>query len=106
MRFGRTSKAIGVAAVAALALSACASAGGNSSDTESAGGSQTGGSISVAETNAFSSFNSDSAKGNVDINGKIAYMTRGGFYHIDNELNVVGTRNSGLMKRSPTTRSW
>lgn len=99
MRFGRTSKAIGVVAVAALALSACASAGGNSSDTESAGGSQAGGSISVAETNAFSSFNSDSAKGNVDINGKIAYMTRGGFYHIDNELNVVRNKEFGTYEK-------
>ncbi|NKX53733.1 ABC transporter family substrate-binding protein [Arthrobacter mobilis] len=99
MRFGRTSKAIGVAAAAVLALSACATAGGGSEETGTAGGSQAGGSISVAETNAFSSFNSESAQGNVDINGKIAYMTRGGFYHIDNELNVVRNEEFGTYEK-------
>ncbi|EMY35495.1 extracellular solute-binding protein [Arthrobacter crystallopoietes BAB-32] len=97
MRFGRYSKAIGVAAVAALALSACASAGGGAESTGEA--NATGGTISVAEVNAFSSFNSDTAAGNVDINGKIAYMTRGGFYHIDNELNVVRNEEFGTYEK-------
>jgi peptide/nickel transport system substrate-binding protein len=101
MRFGRTSKAIGVAAVAALALSACATSGGGNSpegsgDSTAAG---TGGSISVAETNAFSSFNSDSATGNVDINGKIAYMTHGGFYYVDNQLKVVRNEEFGTYEK-------
>jgi peptide/nickel transport system substrate-binding protein len=97
MRFGRYSKAIGVAAVAALALSACASAGGGAESTGEA--SATGGTISVAEVNAFSSFNSDTAAGNVDVNGKVAYMTRGGFYHIDNELNVVRNEEFGTYEK-------
>jgi peptide/nickel transport system substrate-binding protein len=97
MRFGRYSKAIGVAAVAALALSACASAGGGAESTGEA--SATGGTISVAEVNAFSSFNSDTAAGNVDVNGKVAYMTRGGFYHIDNELNVVRNEEFGKYEK-------
>ncbi|QTG80733.1 ABC transporter family substrate-binding protein [Arthrobacter crystallopoietes] len=100
MRFGRTSKAIGVAAVAAMALSACASTGGGNTASEGAGDTAAaGGTISVAETNAFSSFNSDTAAGNVDINGKIAYMTRGGFYHIDSELNVVRNEEFGTYEK-------
>ena len=101
MRFGRTSKAIGVAAVAALALSACATSGGGNSpegtgDSTAAGA---GGSISVAEVNAFSSFNSDTAVGNVDINSKISYLTHADFNYIDNELNVVKNEEFGTYEK-------
>ncbi|MBF4993780.1 ABC transporter family substrate-binding protein [Arthrobacter gandavensis] len=98
MRFARISKAVGVAAVAALALSACAAnqgtTDGGSTDSES-----TGGSVRVVEVNAFSSFNSATANGNVDINGKIAYATHSGFNYITDELKVEPLEDFGTYEK-------
>ena len=98
MRFGRTSKAVGVAAVAALALSACAANTGNETTDDSPESEATGGNIRVVEVNAFSSFNSNSSTGNVDINGKIAYATHSGFVYINNDLEVVENEDFGTME--------
>ncbi|OUM41406.1 ABC transporter family substrate-binding protein [Arthrobacter agilis] len=98
MRFGRTSKALGVAAVAALALSACAANTGTETPEESTEGEATGGNIRVVEVNAFSSFNSNSSEGNVDINGKIAYATHSGFNYINNDLEVVANEDFGTIE--------
>lgn len=99
MRFGRTSKAVGVAAIAALALSACAStdSGDGNSDPDASGdtGASSGGVVSVAEVNPFTSFNSDSATGNVDINGKVSYLTKSGFNYINDQLEVVPREEFG-----------
>ncbi|WP_026550610.1 ABC transporter family substrate-binding protein [Arthrobacter sp. Br18] len=94
MRFGRTSKAVGVAAVAALALSACTANTGTETP-ESADAEATGGEVRVVEVNAFSSFNSGTSEGNVDINGKIAYATHSGFNYINNDLEVVPNEDFG-----------
>lgn len=99
MRFGRISKAVGVAAVAALALSACASTSNTPSSSSSAAGAKQGGSATVVEVNAFNSFNSNTAKGNVDINSKIAYATHSGFNYIDNNLNVVKNEKFGKYEK-------
>jgi peptide/nickel transport system substrate-binding protein len=98
MRFVRTSKAVGVAAVAALALSACAANTGTETPEESTEGEATGGNIRVVEVNGFSSFNSNSSEGNVDINGRIAYATHSGFVYINNELEVVENEDFGTME--------
>lgn len=98
MRFGRTSKALGVAAVAALALSACAANTGTETPAESASGEATGGNIRVVEVNAFSSFNASSSEGNVDINSKIAYATHSGFNYINNDLEVVANEDFGTIE--------
>ncbi len=100
MRFGRTSKAVGVAAVAALALGACASTegGGEAEDTGGDGGGSTqaaGGVVSVAEVNPFTSFNPHTAAGNVDINNKVSYLTGSGFYYVNNEPEVVRQEDFG-----------
>ena len=75
MRFGRISKAVGVAAAAALALSACSGTSGGTTPTTGAAGGQQGGSAAVAETNGFSSFNPVTADGNSDVNGHVGYAT-------------------------------
>ncbi|WP_026531749.1 ABC transporter family substrate-binding protein [Arthrobacter sp. H41] len=97
MRFGRTSKAVGVAAVAALALSACAANTGTET-TEGDEAEATGGEVRVVEVNAFSSFNSGTAEGNVDINGNIAYLTHSGFNYINNDLEVVPNEDFGTLE--------
>src|SRR5688500_997486 len=97
MRFDRGTKALGLAAASALALSACASVGGSSGgdeETGGAGGEGSGGVITVAETNNFTSVNSATTEHNKDINGKINYMIREGFTFVDSELNVV--KNEGF----------
>ncbi|MCC3281085.1 MULTISPECIES: ABC transporter family substrate-binding protein [Arthrobacter] len=98
MRFGRISKAVGVAAVAALALSACAANQGTT-DEGSTDSESTGGSVRVVEVNAFSSFNSNTANGNVDINGKIAYATHSGFNYITDELKVEPLEDFGTYEK-------
>lgn len=95
MRFGRTSKAVGVAAIAALALSACAESGGGEDPGTEGGGEASGGAITVAEVNPFSSFNSDTAVGNVDINNKVALLTTNDFYYINDQLEVVRNEEFG-----------
>ncbi|MBD8044097.1 ABC transporter family substrate-binding protein [Arthrobacter sp. Sa2BUA2] len=98
MRFGRISKAVGVAAAAALALSACAANQGTT-DNGSTDSESTGGSVRVVEVNAFSSFNSQTANGNVDVNGKIAYATHSGFNYITDELEVVPLEEFGSYEK-------
>ncbi|AOT01978.1 ABC transporter family substrate-binding protein [Arthrobacter sp. U41] len=100
MRFGRISKAVGVAAAAALALSACAGNSGGSTPTTAAAASKSGGSATVVEVNAFNTFNPNTADGNTDINSKISYATHSGFFYIDNKLNVVRNEKFGKMEKT------
>ena len=100
MRFGRISKAVGVAAAAALALSACAGNSGGSTPSSSAAAGKTGGSATVVEVNAFNTFNPNTADGNTDINSKVSYATHSGFYYIDNKLNVVRNEKFGKMEKT------
>lgn len=96
MRFTRISKAVAIGATAALALSACAaSTGSKDSSSGGAEGEGNGGEIRVVEVNAFSSFNDNTAKGNVDINSKIAYTTQSQFNYIDNDLKVQKNEKFG-----------
>lgn len=95
MRFSRISKALGVAAVSALALSACASTDNGSGDGDS--GSTK--SISVAELNTFSSLNTGSSSGNTDINNKIATATHNGFYSITDQLEVKHNDDFGSFEK-------
>lgn len=100
MRLGRISKAVGVAAAAALALSACAGNSGGTTPTTAAAASKTGGSATVVEVNAFNTFNPNTADGNTDINSKISYATHSGFFYIDNKLNVVRNDKFGKMEKT------
>lgn len=100
MRFGRISKAVGVAAAAALALSACAGNSGGSTPSSSSAAGKTGGSATVVEVNAFNTFNPNTADGNTDINSKVSYATHSGFYYIDNKLNVVRNEKFGKMEKT------
>ncbi|WP_028279064.1 ABC transporter family substrate-binding protein [Arthrobacter sp. H5] len=107
MRFARTSKVVGVAAVAALALGACAGPDTGGEDTDSSDPAQaTGGTVTVAETNSFTSFNQNSATGNVDINGKVSTATQSGFNYIDNSPEIVPNEDFGtyeVLSEDPLT---
>lgn len=97
MRFGRISKAVGIAAVTALALSACA--GTTQGTTTTSGTAKEGGSVAVAETNGFSSFNPGTADGNSDVNGHIGYATHSSFIYIDDKLNIVRNEKFGKYEK-------
>ncbi|MFW0170167.1 ABC transporter substrate-binding protein [Rothia sp. P4278] len=85
MRTTRISSALGLSAVAALALSACA---GSSNTAGGGSGSSGDKSVSIAITNVFSSLNIGTATGNTDTNAIVATMTNTGFYTITDELKV------------------
>jgi len=94
----------GVAALAAtaLVLTACSNAPGDSDDDASAAPSAseaatTGGTLTVAETNQFFSFNPNTSNGNTDINSKIVtYPTRSWFNYVDGASFAAG--NAGIAK--------
>ncbi|MDQ4501986.1 ABC transporter family substrate-binding protein [Sinomonas sp. ASV322] len=100
MRFGRISKAIGLAAAAAFALSACATQGGAPAASSSGAAAKQGGTATVVEVNAFNTFNPETADGNTDINSKISLATHWGFYYVDNQLKVVHNDKFGKYEKT------
>jgi len=99
----------GAAAVAALALVLTACANTPQGESTPTGGSETtggetatdggeatgGGTITVAETNAFTAFNSDTSDTNLDINGKIASATHGGFWYLNPDMEIIHDEDFG-----------
>jgi peptide/nickel transport system substrate-binding protein len=90
---------ITAAATAALVLSGCSGGGGGGSTPVVAGEAKRGGSVTVAEVNAFSSFNPYSADGNTDINSKIGSITHSGFYYLDDASKVVRNEKFGRIEK-------
>jgi peptide/nickel transport system substrate-binding protein len=93
--------AAGAAAIAAaaLVLTACSNAPGKSesSSAPSSSAAATGGTITVAETNAFTTFNPNTSNGNTDINAKVVtYPTRAWFNYLDGpKLTLVKDESFG-----------
>ncbi|WP_026531353.1 ABC transporter family substrate-binding protein [Haematomicrobium sanguinis] len=101
MRSRRISKVAAIAAIAGLALSACAANTGTTQESGGTGEAKKGGGVTVAEVNAFSSFNDQTGKGNVDINGKVAYITRTlGFNYVNNDLKIVNNDKFGKIEKT------
>jgi peptide/nickel transport system substrate-binding protein len=88
---------ITAAAAAALVLSGCSGGGGTAPVV--AGEAKRGGSVTVAEVNAFSSFNPYSTDGNTDINSKIGAITHSGFYYLDDASKVVRNEKFGRFEK-------
>lgn len=90
-------RALGVAAgvgVTALVLAGCSTTPpateetGNTADTA----------VTIAEVNEFTGTNSNSDNGNLDINGKVNYLTRAGFYYVSDTYEVVPDESFGKME--------
>jgi peptide/nickel transport system substrate-binding protein len=86
--------------IAVLALSACSSPGdgngnGNGNNSEEP---VVDTQVVIAETNEFTSTNAISATGNLDINGKVNYLTRAGFYYVSDSYEVVPDESFGKME--------
>jgi peptide/nickel transport system substrate-binding protein len=97
MPVGRLMQYITTAVAAAMVLSGCSGDGGNAPVV--VGEAKRGGSVTVAEANAFSSFNPYSADGNTDINSKIGYITHSGFYYLDDAAKVVRNEKFGRFEK-------
>src|SRR6476620_9209866 len=80
------------ALAAALILSGCS---GGGAPPVVGGEAKRGGSVPVAEVNAFSSFNPYSANGNTDINTQIGAITHSGFFFLDDSSKVVRNAKFG-----------
>lgn len=83
--------------VAALALAGCSGGGGAAPIV--VGEAKRGGSATVAEVNALSSFNPFSTDGNTDINTKVWHATHSGFYYVDDTTKVVRNEKFGKYEK-------
>ncbi|WP_255770156.1 ABC transporter family substrate-binding protein [Pseudarthrobacter sulfonivorans] len=97
MPLRRLIQVITAAVAAALVMSGCSGPGGTAPVV--VGETKRGGSVTVAEVNAFTSFNPFSAAGNTDINTKIGQITHSGFYYIDNTEKVVRNEKFGRFEK-------
>lgn len=96
MPTGRLMRALTAAAALALVLSGCQ--GGGSAPVV-VGESPRGGSVTVAEVNAFTSFNPYGTNGNTDINSKIAAATHSGFFSLDKSALLVRNEKFGRYEK-------
>lgn len=107
MKIRRYGVAVAVAAAGALLFSACSSSDDSpKSTTTGAATAKTGGTITVAEVNAFFSFNSLTANGNTDINSKVSLATQSGFNYVDDKLKLQKDPSFGtyeVVKQDPLT---
>lgn len=85
------------AVAAALVLAGCSGSGG--APPTVVGETNRGGRATVAEVNAFTSFNPFSADGNTDINTKIGQITHSGFYYVDDTAKVVRNEKFGRYEK-------
>ena len=94
--------AVSVAAIAALALSGCASVGGGDENGGGGdnGGGESGGVVTVAETNAFTAVNSGTPATNLDINGKIGNATREGFIYVNPAQEIQPNEGFGSYEQT------
>ncbi|MDF2666699.1 MAG: ABC-type dipeptide transport system, periplasmic component [Microbacterium sp.] len=88
-------------AVAALALAGC-----TTTAAPEGGSSASGGTITIATTNAFTSFNGDTPEANLDTNGMVGYLTGvsgglglGGFQRLDKDFSVIDNTDFGTYEK-------
>ena len=87
--------ALAIAATAALALSACTTSGDKPAATTAA----TGGTVTAAEVNDLTSLNYNTPQGNLDTNGKVSYLTTGGFFTVDPTYKVIYDTSFGKVEK-------
>ncbi len=78
--------------IVALALTAC------TADPNATDGGSTGGTITTAEVNELTSLNQGTPQGNLDINGKVAYLTTSGFNYLNDQLELIPNETFGTIE--------
>ncbi|WBU38115.1 ABC transporter family substrate-binding protein [Homoserinibacter sp. YIM 151385] len=98
-RFRRVAAVAIAAGASALVLAGCTTDGGDE-------GAPTGGTITVATTNAFTSFNGDTPQANLDTNGMVGYLTGvsgglglGGFQRLDADFSILKDESFGTYEK-------
>lgn len=101
----KTRRTRALAAGAGVAVAALALAGCTTTATPDAGASS-GGTITIATTNAFTSFNGDTPEANLDTNGMVGYLTGvsgglglGGFQRLDKDFSVLDNTDFGTYEK-------
>ncbi|WP_369797970.1 ABC transporter family substrate-binding protein [Cryobacterium sp. MLB-32] len=87
-----------IVGIAAIALTACTTTGSTSTSTAASGGT-----VTVAVVNDFTSFNSQTPQGNLDTNGQVGYLNGSygsGFSYIDNEFKIVHDEKFGTFEKT------
>jgi len=88
VKIRRIGAGLAVLAAGTLVLSACSN---KPAASPTASAAATGGTVTVAETNSFSSFNPNTSNGNTDINAKVVtYPTRSWFNYTDGASFAAG----------------
>ncbi|WP_146792374.1 ABC transporter family substrate-binding protein [Agrococcus baldri] len=101
-RRGRALAGLAIGTAAMVALAGCTTSTpetGESGDTEGT----TGGTISVAQTNAATALNSSTPDTNLNTNGMVDYLMGmgtgpGSFFYVDPEFNVVPDETNGTVE--------
>lgn len=98
MRIRKIGAAGAALAAGALVLAGCTTTGDD-------GGAE-GGTITIATTNAFTSFNGDTPQANLDTNGMVGYLTGvsgglglGGFLRLDSDFGLIKDESFGTYEK-------
>ncbi|MGV8883357.1 MAG: ABC transporter family substrate-binding protein [Rhodoglobus sp.] len=100
-RMKRVAVVAAVASASALVLAGCTTTG------EETGGGDGAGTITIATTNAFTSFNGDTPEANLDTNGMVGYLTGvsgglglGGFMRLDSDYSILKDDSFGTYEKT------
>ncbi len=85
---------VAIGAAAALALAGCTTSGTPTPTAAS------GGTVTVASVNDFTSFNYNTPQGNLDTNGVVNYLTTGGFFTVDPSYKVIYDTSFGKIEKT------
>ena len=102
-RRGRAIAGLAIGTAAMVALAGCTTGGTPEPSESGATGEGTGGTISIAQTNAATALNSATPDANLNTNGMVDYLMGNGtgpgsFFYVDNEFNVVPSEVNGTVE--------
>jgi peptide/nickel transport system substrate-binding protein len=96
--FRKSLSGVAVLGVAALALTACTTSGNTGTDAATSGGT-----VTVAVVNDFTSFNNQTPQSNLDTNGQVGYLMGNygsAFSYIDKDFNIVREDKFGTFEKT------
>ncbi|MCY7405299.1 MAG: ABC transporter family substrate-binding protein [Cryobacterium sp.] len=96
--FRKTLTGVAVLGVAALALTACTTTGSTPKETSASGGT-----VTVAVVNDFTSFNNQTPQSNLDTNGQVGYLMGNygsAFSYIDKNFKIVHDEKFGTFEKT------
>ena len=94
----RALSGVAIVGIAAIALTACTTTASTPTSTAASGGT-----VTVAVVNDFTSFNSQTPQGNLDTNGQVGYLNGSygsGFSYIDNTFKIVHDEKFGTFEKT------